>query len=776
MVLGPLSLVSEKGSDDNVAREQRSHYVITNPFKNHGPDTDSLRHGPLDASADSVATDLSLGALLKFPRNQAIFTKMGSRTSIEGVRDFFLDQDNVERSEVYNLWIHVRDRSDVQIGTYTLSPAVSPALAAAIDRFLFAPSGEGSAAGMANNADHLLAGLVKVVERFPGFSWVLEKPADRIESAPTVQHNGPTSVSNQDLPPEEQLEMLRQQNESDPVESQPNRPLIRMQTQLPRFEEVAEKPESALDRRWLSANSDKGPYTTVEATIVPGTPSRVDFVATTIDENQNKDSERFSVVVPLGPGTDSRSAQARLESLVADAMHEFGKSGIDGLRDNLLKNVGPQRRSVEPPGREVDEADTRLLSGDILAGATTFIKVLPSKAQVKVSVGAKVAVLTVSASQSPNSAAISWVALDPKAGAQNQPSLLHRELHHLAQMLCGRTVQERRAALDGLAAISLVSQRNGAKAVFPRACSLDEVLGQALQVDLASFKNVNFSSVHVASQEQVLELLNGVQPIQMWLSNPRRNSRALTRFDRLMFGVYADGALSVKASNRLGGELSAKIAASTCKGLATEQEPNGYSEVIRRVARALNHVGKRQLPGNRRLMVSVLDDLVNRAPDSSTLVSPHATGSGHRIPPSNRPLANSAYLRAARCARVWALATNGDPRDVSVDWIENSDRCLVAIPLSTQSAGSLELTVSHTGAHQVLGQFSYGKKGGRSARLELDLQRSRSVQDEGRILNADQLFQIFDLAVALAESKPKSLADVTGSPLAKLLKSIGESL
>lgn len=740
--------------------------------------------------ARAYSSELNIGAFLKFPACIAPLHIEGRRTTIEGVRHHFTDETGQDRAELFRLWVAVRDRKGVQLGRYELSPSISPQLGAELGRYL-CPSttisgGKTDPADKKTEnveVDKLLAGLVRIVANFEGFKWVgIPEPDTGSRSrAGHYQSGGSSTPFDPDLPLEQQLERLKEEignNENDSLP--PLRRTIYMKPKLPgNFQDVAERPDSALDRQWISAIETDGRYTTVEATIVTGRPSRVTFNVNVQDENdQTVVEESFSVAIPHRPGNEA-STHLALEHLIAEAMYDFLQRGLNAMRDKLSEEYfnrepAPQiddLTDIEPENSEsyLSDTDDRLLQGDLLAGEPIFEETLPSGAQVRICTGSTAALVTISANESLNSSSRSWAVSDEKLSEPSSSVL--RELLQHARMLCAGDIHQRRAALEALNALALKSNE---RSLFGKCGSLDETIGQSLEFDLVSLRNISFDSIAAATQDQVLELLNGVQLIQVSLSHRPSSSRGLTRFNRIIFGMYPDGSLSVRATNQVGGQIRAKLSAATCDESATESEPKGFCEIIRLLSKTLNAHDpfgtsdnqEDRRPGDRQALLAVLESLVHQHPDTNTIVSPF-DDMGRRIPPLGRTLANQVYDRAGKYARIWAAASGGSVSEVLVEWIEHSNSCLVTIPKVGANNDSLSLTLSHRGVHKVVGQFHWSEVEQKNKHMVLDLQAPGQPLEESPRLSLLQVRQIFERAIRLSDSRPQSWKDVRDSSLAR---------
>ena len=688
-------------------------------------------------------------ACLRFPSCMQAKEVSLSRCSLEFVVHHFYSTDGKEVAALSSLSAQVFSRVGSPLGRYELRPDISGPVGVELARLLMPLS---DAQG---DETHVAKSLSKKEEEL-----LLKTIEGKLKAAGGFEWRAYPLLRN----PQNSL----------------------MKRVLPSFAEFVAHPDLALDRVWRSERVLGDRLQIVEATILPKK-HRVVFDARTIavryeDGEFDRDSipvaqESFSASAPPRSTTAGRSPSEeeqlkRLEELTLDAMCTFNTAGLDAMRNSL--SGGSTQETREQPDEDLaddivessfdddfdsfveqdveEDADSRLLHRDRNAGEQLECEILPSGAELQLNVGENIALLSLRANGSDLSSWVGWAVVD-RQGIQRAGSGTLQALREACELIKSGDADSCRSAL-GL--LDRVCDRSGGR-FFTNGCSLDEVLSFELQTDLDALAKIDFEQIAPVSHEQILELINGVQLVQVKLSNPSFNSQAPTHFDRLLFGIYPDNSLFVQTMNPLGGQLKGRISASTCR------DSGGYREVIRSIAEELNHSSSP--PTTRPAMYSALERLVLKDPDSNTLSSPFDSF-GARIPPVHRLSANKAYEEAGLVARLWAHVGGGIVNDVRVEWVENTDMCRATIGDLDPNASSMQLIVDHEGVSRILINVAYGETNVKTKRLAVE-PRSGDTQD----LRKDKtLSKIFRLHLELLESQPATAEAVEQSALFRFLK------
>lgn len=736
------------------------------------------------SSAGSLQLSHNANSYLNLSSCVQPIEKIGKRITIEGSIHHVGGGRGNDVAEVLDLTVKVLSRKGAPIGAYKINPRIDPPLGLKLGAYFCAldPISQGAGRSSAGRfsttgklADEMVADLAKIVSSFTGLSWQAESISD--------WSMNPRVGDDTDSSDERVWESLLNSGglSADGGHIASPRKLrhrsVYMAPILPSFPELAKDPEFALDRQWRSSRENQGRLTTVTATLVPGTVNKIIFdVAVADTEGHLAFSDSYAVPVVSGhTGHMSHTKQAHLglESVTADAMDDFVRYGLDVMRENLswkhfepprqqraatLQRRGMVREMPEPKNAHSSHPiDKEILRGQKHTGEVIFTRTLPSGAIVSIEQGVKAALLSISPNNSDASAWIGWTVTDA-AGINRNSSMVRAELLHYGDLLCSGSPEQRIAALDGLRSLS--SRKEGR----PRGSSgsADKLLGFGFDADLKSFGGVvvSASAPSFDQDEQLLDLLNGIQLVQVTKSRRSHHTSELANFDRALFGIYPDQSLSVRVWNKLGGQLKARLSAATC------QAEGGYQHVIRSISEILSASEsqyKGQAVRTRSDIQQLLTHLVNQAADLNTLISPFDEKRGMSLPPYNLAVANQTYDRSAKLARLWAKITGGDPSSMRLSWLENSNLCLASFEkFGPHQLDQLDLITSAGGIKKVVGVFHLARDPRQSHTLIAEFAEPlRTGQD---------LRQIFRLVHQLSESSPLSLQEVKSSALARFLE------
>ncbi len=713
--------------------------------------------------------------------------KVGKRVAIEGSVHHIAGERGSDLAEVLDLTVKVLSRKGAPLGTYKVSPRLDGDLGFELGAYFCAKDGLEIAdveagrvilSAKGKQADEMLQDLAKIVSRFRDVAWQGEPIAD-LATTQHLRNVEKCEVQSDDIA----WERLRN-TEVGPTESEaalsntsekPSVRIAHMVPILPSFPELARDPSFALDRQWRSSLERHGLITTVTATLMPGEVDCVAFDFLMSDGEGipiGRDSQTVGVSRKV-LGSSPEQVHHNLERVTAEAMDEFRRDGLDALVYRIShfpfkppRHQGEAELATAKVGartvlggrlRANNPVDTNILHGQRHEGEPVFARTLSSGAELRVHVGIKAALLSISPNSSELSSWIGWTVTD-REGMTKESSLARAELLEYAEMLSSGTPEQRLTALDGLRSLS--ARKNGRP--HGGSGSADKLLGFGFDADLKSFGGVVVSASAPAfdNDDQILELLNGIQLVQVTRFRSSDSVADLVNFDRALFGIYPDHSLSVRTWNRLGGQLKTKLCLATCEA------NGGYQEIIRSIAEILSDSEARKGAGpnrTRQEIQKVLFDLVNQSGDVNTIVSPFDDKRGMRIPPLNRPKALQAYDRSGKLARLWAKATGGDPSDMRLGWLSNSDLCLASFErFGPRQLDRMDLLTSSEGIKRVVGIFSLAQDPAQVHSLVAEFaQPLRSGQE---------LRELFKLTQELTDSSPISATQVETSSLAQFLR------
>lgn len=626
--------------------------------------------------------------------------------------------------EVLDLTVVALGPNGSRLGSYEISPDIHGRLAVELAKVLI-DSGQKRADNgeQARQADQILADLQARVQESGEFKWQQTK----LEDCP----------------------------ESDPF----------MKRILPSFAEFAASPAFALDRQFVSQHQLNDRITFLKATLLLDR-GKTAFDAQAFDFDGNLVSEdSFSVPMPTDGEFRKPTTEFVHKTLLAmtwENMYHFSQHGFDSLREKLSGNQ-PQRR----PGRRnppaigesrrdpLDEVDEMILKGMRSEGETIFSESLLSGAKISVSVGNRAGILVAQADASDLSSFVAWVVRDDR-GICEPGSVVRESLMRAADILHKGNPEQRRHAINFL---DKLSKDTAGRDPLTSGASLDSLLSFGLQTDIGPLKNVTFESVAPATTEQVLELLGGIQTVQLRLKTSFK-SRSRTGFDRVLFGIYPDESLFAQARNPIGGQLRGRISAATCEQLG------GYEQVIRRIA---NDLSRSESTTNVRTSLQTsLEGFVNLDPDVNTIVSPFDSF-GSKVPPANNAAANAAYEIAGRLGDVWAHATGGDMSEMRVEWVEGTDTCKATVGEIGPENSSIQATLTEKGITKLVVHVGYDESPRKVRRLVVDTEKEgRKPLDKPEAI----MTKIFRFTEELSDRAPLSWKDVEQSKLFEYLQTL----
>ncbi len=781
--LPEVTLVPASLSDENSAVFLWRPPVVVNLTTKEPPSADGAPVS--DALSDAGLAEWFRGskanAYLRLSSCIQPIDHVGRRVAIEGAVHHIAGERGSDLAEVIDLTVKVLSRKGAPLGTYRILPRLDGALGVALGAYFCSKEGfpvENSSAGPVHlsakgkQADEILSDLSKIVGRFNDASWQSEAISDLALRPGTTEIGTPSDDS--------AWERLRNA-EASPVEPETNLTSsglrqssrgVHMVPILPSFPELAKDPCFALDRQWRSSTTKDGVVTTVTATLMPGETDLVAFDIVRADsEGLPVGRNSHTVGVTRKATTASREqVHQDLERVTAEAMDEFRRSGLDALIEKISQPpFGPPRQERQPESvkaretaladrstQRLSSVDQNIMRGQRHEGETIFLRTLPSGAELKVIAGAKAALLAISPNSSELSSWIGWTTED-RGGVLKESSLVRTQLLEYAEMLSAGTREQKLAALEGLRALS--ARKNGRP--HGGSGSADRLLGFGFDADLKSFGGVVVSASAPAfdNDEQILETLSGIELLQITKFTGSRRTSELANFDRALFGIYPDHSLSVRSWNSFGGQLRAKLCSATCEA------NGGYQEIIRTVAEILSDSEAKQAEGRNRTreqMQGLLLNLVNHSADANTIESPFDERRGMRIPPLNRPEAIQAYDRSAKLAGIWSKVWGGDPGEMRLGWLNNSDLCLASFErLGPRQLDRLDLLTCASGVSRAVGIFSLAQDSGRVHALVAEFAEP--------LRSGEDLRELFRLAQLLSESLPTSASQVESSALAKFL-------
>ncbi len=699
----------------------------------------------------------------------------GRRATIESILHHFIDDEGRPSGEVLSLTVKGVSRSGTPVVRYDLPTSIGRALAQSLARVILSAAGQGAAnspgqpsseqppaatgSGAKKAADDILLDLHRRISAYPEVAWkVSPMTSPRNGKVPEF---GAASAS------------AGAQERQLPARLDGVEPRHRdrfMERVAPGFAEFAQSPAFALDRRWVSEHQTASGWAKVEGTILLDR-QRVALDVEVVDAEDELVLED-SFAVPLPPRDASRplspeALHIALEDLVNGALHEFRRSGVEGMRE-MLSSRGRERQPQETEGSAArgrsrsqqsaaSESDSRILEGDLAEGTTTFFRALPSGAQILINAGENAAALIVRASSSEFSAAVAWPIRDAQ-GIDRPNSTAFHGLRRAADLLATGNLEQRRAVLTFLE--KLTKDTTG-RPPIRSGCSVESLLGAEMLDEMRSLYHIQVSNPAAERDDEVIELMNGIQSFKIHLKNPALRGSALTGFPVLRFGLFPDESLYVRASNPVGGQLKAFISAASCGKLG------GFQEVVRSIAEEL---GESRTPSETRVRVySVLEDIFKRDVISNALVSPYSR-MGRMVPPPSRHLAQQAYDLGGKVARVWSAGGVQQPGDVKVEWIRDTDRCRVSVGEPGERGSFVELDMSHKGITKMEFFLAYGEQEDQvqQAHVELDLVAAKGEP------SADfaQLSSLLSKLSELIDSRPASLHELERSALFRAITTL----
>lgn len=622
-------------------------------------------------------------------------------------------------AEILNLQIVALSPKDSALGTYVLTPELQGPLASELWHVLNTNSIAGK------NADQLLLHIVKKisVDVDNNYSWELHKSLKSLHSL---------------------------------INGSP------MERVFPSFEAFAKNPDYALDQSFLARRVIDGEVVSVRANLSPEL-HRVMFDVKT--ENLSKEtqgSESFSISLPpskVAITTSSESTIRELLQITWNAMRQFQQEGLDSMRKFLSP---PHTANTEAIAELLDQAqgfessiDSRILSGDLHAGQITLVEQLQSGAEIHLHVGNSAAAISIHANGSENSSSVMWPiqAKGDLSYPNHSVQFLLRE--QVAKLAFGNTDRK----MEALLFLDKYAKESSNRSPFFTGCSLDDTLPFELQTDPESFADIIFNSVSATSHDQRIELLRGIQLVELRYPDSRPEAKGdSTNFSRICFGIYPNDSLYIMARNIFGGQLKAKLSAETCNN------SGGYREVIRTITEKMS-----QRPAPSRVgMQQLIDALVHQDIDTNTYVS-SLNEFGTQLPPSNNSAANRAYEMAAKLAKIWVKTTDNDASDLRLNWIELTDTCLATIDGIGPGGSSIDITMTERGASKILINAAFGDDYRKVHQIKLNL-HSAALQHLGK--KATFFKDIFKHLFELAESAPKHLGQIESSKMYKFISNL----
>ncbi len=602
--------------------------------------------------------------------------------------------------EVLDLRVIALSPNGNPVASYEIMPSISPALGRVLEKILNPPPPTDSA-----TQD--------------------QQPVERIADSFLGDLNsaiGPTSDAKWELIPE------KHNGKKDAL----------MERKAPSFAELATWPAIALDRQFETRKRFDDRIISVKATLLLDR-RKVALDVRVTDLGGKLMAEEylplsFPLKDPFRPPTQE-FVHKELLKMTWDSMAHLWEHGLDSLRDKLSQPTerptrfpAAAKRAERQIPRSVAHNDERLLRGDRSEGEEIARRSLPSGALISVRLGERVGLLTIQANESDLSSSVTWIARDDR-GISETSSVVRESLLKASDFLASPRAEHRRSTLGFLD--RLMRDTTG---LNPIVCggSLDEVLTFSLQTDLGTLRNISFESVAAASHEQVLELMNGVQLVQLTLSHPQFKSSTLTSFNKVLFGVYPDESLYLRARTPLGGQVRARISADTCG------EVGGYREVVRTIAEKLSK--STSAPKSRIAVQQEIESFVNMNPDTNTFFSP-SDELGFRLPPIDNVAANKAYDAAGKLARIWSRAAGGHYSDLQVEWVEGTSLCKASIGDIGPDRGAMELFISAEGITKVAMRVETPESPGRGRRFESDF-RSNGASPLRRSEVINKLFTV----------------------------------
>ncbi len=630
--------------------------------------------------------------------------------------------------EILNLQIVALSPKDSALGTYVLTPELQGPLASELWKVLNTNSIAGK------NADQLLLEIVKKISLDVDnkHSWELRKSLTSLHS---LSNGSP------------------------------------MERVFPSFEVFANNPEYALDQSFLAKRVIDGEAVSVRANLSPELHKVMFDVKTENVSKETQGKESFSISLPpnkIAITTSSESAICELMQITWDAMRQFQQEGLDSMRSFLSP---PHTANTEAIAELLDQAegfessiDSRIRSGDLHAGQITLVEHLQSGAEIRLHVGSSAAAISIHANGSENSSSVMWpIQAKGDLSDPNHPvQFLLRE--QVAKLAFGNTDRK----MDALLFLDKYAKESCNRSAFLTGCSLDDTLPFELQTDPESFSNIIFNSVSATSHDQRIELLRGIQIVELRYPDSRPEAKGgSTNFSRICFGIHPNDSLYITAKNIFGGQLRAKLSAETCNN------SGGYREVIRTIAKKMSDTEKiSERPAPLRVgMQQLIDDLVHQDIDTNTCVSP-LNQFGTQLPPSNNSAANRAYEMAAKLAKIWVKTTDNDASDIRLNWIELTDNCLATIDGIGPDGSSIDITMTERGASKIVINAAYGDDYRKVHQIKLNLE-SAGLQHLGK--KATFFKDIFKNLFELAESAPKHLGHIQSSKMYKFISNLPTS-
>lgn len=542
-----------------------------------------------------------------------------------------------------------------------------------------------------------------------------------------------------------------------------------MERVFPSFEVFAKNPDYALDKSFLARRVINGEVVSVRANLSPEL-CKVMFEVKT--ENLLKEPqgiESFSISLPpieVAIIPSPESTICKLLQITWNAMSKFQQEGLDSMRRFLSPRHAARTKAIaklldQTVGFDssVDSStDSRILSGDLRAGRVTLVEKLLSGAEIHLHVGSSAAAVSIHANSSDNSSSVMWpIQAKGDLSDLNHPvQFLLRE--QIAKLVSGNTDRK----MDALLFLDKYAKESCNRSPFFTGCSLDDTLSFELQTNPDTFPDIIFNSVSATSHVQRIELLRGIQLVELRYPDSRPEAKGgSTNFSRICFGIHPNDSLYITARNIFGGQLKAKLSAETCNN------SGGYREVIRNIAKKMS-----ESPAPLRVgMQQLIDDLVHQDIDTNTCVSP-LNQFGTQLPPSNNNAANRAYEMAAKLAKIWVKTTDNDVSDLRLNWIELTDTCLATIDGIGPGGSSIGITMTERGASKIVISAAFGDNYRRVHQIKLDLE-SAALQ---RLAKNTSFFKdLFKHLFELAESAPKHLGQIESSKMYKFISNLPTS-
>ena len=624
--------------------------------------------------------------------------------------------------EIRILEIVALSPKDSALGTYVLTPELQGPLASELWEVLNTNSIAGK------NADQLLPEIVKKIslDVDNNYSWELRKS---LKSLYSLINGSP------------------------------------MERVFPSFEVFAKNPDYALDQSFLAKRVIDGEAVSVRADLSPELHRVMFDVKTESPSKEAQSSESFSIwLAPnkIAITTSSESAIRELLQITWDAMLQFQQEGLDSMRRFLSP---PHTTNTKAIAELLDQAegfessiDSRILSGDLHAGQITLVEQLQSGAEIRLHVGSSAAAISIHANGSENSSSVMWpMQAKGDLSDPNHPvQFLLRE--QVAKLAFGNTDRK----MDALLFLDKYAKESCNRSPFLTGCSLDDTLPFELQTDPETFPDIIFNSVSATSHDQRIELLRGIQLVELRYPDSRPEAKGgSTNFSRICFGIHPNDSLYITARNIFGGQLRAKLSAETCNN------SGGYREVIRNIAKKMS-----ESPAPLRVgMQQLIDDLVHQDIDTNTCVSP-LNQFGTQLPPSNNSAANRAYEMAAKLAKIWVKTTGNDASDIRLNWIELTDTCLATIDGIGPDGSSIDITMTERGASKIVINAAYSDDYRKVHQIKLNLE-SAALQHLGK--KATFFKDIFKHLFELAESAPNHLGHIQSSKMYKFISNLPTS-